>query len=146
MSAGSSVVELHLENLNVKEVQEKWDDFRQKYLARHNREELRNINARENGGAERAADFLVTDAARGAGGIAGVVVVKGVKSTTTAVRVVSHLMAAASFLALPLGFADLVMAAHNLRKKTRSSATKPLVEIVKFLDTIINGEFIREPL
>ncbi|PVD20122.1 hypothetical protein C0Q70_20616 [Pomacea canaliculata] len=139
VSVGASVTGHFIKKHNVKEVQRKWEEFRLKFLERHNVKDITDMNARESGDAVEGVG-AVGVVARSAGGVAGGIL-RGVKAAGAAARAASPILIAAGFVALPLDLIDLVSAAHSLDKDTPSPASKSLQDIVDFLDRVINGEF-----
>lgn len=139
VSVGASVTEYFLRKHNVKEIQTKWDEFRRKYLLRHNLDEAQLINASENESAQGKLGSGVNTTVRGAATIASAAV-RGAKPAAQAVRVVSPLLATVSILALPLDLADLITAALSLHRGERSPASESLERIITFLDKVIKGE------
>ncbi|PVD20140.1 hypothetical protein C0Q70_20634 [Pomacea canaliculata] len=157
VSIGASVAEMFIKRHNVKEVQARWETFRQKFFATHEEEiaaaekdNLQNLNAQTSGTSITTDDQSIRTAVQGAGEVvrtAGGIssaVVRGVLRTTSAgIRVTAPLLSVVSAVAIPLDIYDLVTSALRLRRGAPSTASKSLTQIIEFLDNVANGSFHR---
>ncbi|PVD20126.1 hypothetical protein C0Q70_20620 [Pomacea canaliculata] len=136
VSVGATVAGYFIKRQKVKEVQEKWDTFRQNVIANHKdiaevRDLLLKLNPRTSGAAITPKDALqgAAEFVRTSGGISSAVVRGALKSTAAGVRITAPLLAAASVVALPLDIVDLVTASLALHRGEQSTATESLTHI-----------------
>ncbi|PVD20138.1 hypothetical protein C0Q70_20632 [Pomacea canaliculata] len=157
VSVGATVAGYFIKRQKVKEVQEKWDIFRQTFIANHEdiaevrdlllslsqnvianhediaevRDLLLKLNPRTSGAAITPKDALkgAAEFVRTSGGISSAVVRGTLRSTAAGVRITAPLLAAASVVALPLDIVDLVTASLALHRGEQSTATESLTHI-----------------
>ncbi|PVD20139.1 hypothetical protein C0Q70_20633 [Pomacea canaliculata] len=150
VSVGAAVAEIFIRRHNVKEVQARWETFREKFLARH--EELgdivQNLNAQTSGTSITTDDQSIKTAVHGAGeavrtagGISSAVVRGVLRTTSSGIRVTAPLLSVVSAIAIPLDIYDLVTSALRLRRGAPSIVSESLAQIIEFLDSVADGSF-----
>ncbi|PVD20128.1 hypothetical protein C0Q70_20622 [Pomacea canaliculata] len=139
VSVGATVAEYFIKKQTVKEVQEKWETFRQHFIENHEevadaRDLLLSLNPRTSGAAITPKDALqgAAEFVRTSGGISSAVVRGALRSTAAGVRITAPLLAAASVVALPVDIVDLVTASLALHEGEQSTASESLMHIFSF--------------
>ncbi|PVD20127.1 hypothetical protein C0Q70_20621 [Pomacea canaliculata] len=148
VSIGASVAEIFIKRHNVKEVQARWETFREMFLARHKEitelaDFLQNLNSHTTSNTVdnqyiRTGLQGVGETVQTARGISSAIIWEFVRATPTGIRFTAPLVSA---VAIPMDIYDLVTSALRLHRGSPSAATESLTQIIEFLESVANCSF-----